>query len=192
MSRDYFVTASYQLVGDLTALYADWEGVEQFKGTEDRLVRMYSEFCWSPEAIEEEVSKQFRVFDSSFDEMLVKKDVQVWTLCPHHLLPCEFRVYMGYIPKNGKVIGLSKLTRIAEVLARRPIMQEQYTTELADLLLNRLKPLGVGVTVYGRHGCMMARGIRQNAEVVTSVMREAFLKEGPTRSEFLAFCRDRS
>jgi len=191
-SNDHFLTASVELVAGLEELYSEWEGVKQFRGTADRLLRMYSEFCWHPDTITEEVSKQFRVFDSNFDEMLVKKDVHIWTLCPHHLLPCEFRVYIGYIPKEGKVLGLSKLTRVADVLSKRPVMQEQYTTELADLLMTKLEPLGVGITVYGRHGCMAARGIRQNSEVITSVMRGVFLKEGPTRSEFLAFCRDRS
>jgi len=192
MSESLFYPAAKDLVDSLAAVYATCpEILEQFKDTPARLARMYSEFCWDPDIIEEEIGKQFRVFDSNFDEMLVKKDVQIWTLCPHHLLPCEFRVYMGYIPDKGKVLGLSKLTRVATVLAKKPIMQEQYTTELANLFMDRLKPLGVGITVYGRHGCMMARGIRQNSEVVTSVMRGVFLKEGPTRSEFLAFCRDR-
>jgi len=107
-------------------------------------------------------------------------------------LPCEFRVFLGYIPEGKKVIGLSKLTRLAVILAKRPIMQEQYTTELADLLERKLSPKGVGVTVYGIHGCMVARGVQQHAEVVTSVVKGDFLKEGPTRSEFFAICREGS
>ena len=192
MSENIFYPASRDLVDSLSVIYAtEPEVLVQFQGTPQRLARMYAEFCWHPDTIEEEINKQFRRFDSNFDEMLVKRNIHVWTLCPHHLLPCEFRVFIGYIPKKGKVLGLSKLTRVAEILAKKPIMQEQYTTELADLLMKRLEPVGVGVTVYGKHGCMMARGIKQNSEVVTSVMREVFLKEGPTRSEFLAFCRDK-
>jgi len=192
MSEELFYPAAKELVKTLTTIYKDWpEGRKQFKGTSDRLARMYTEFCWTPSDIKYEVSKQFRVFDQTFDEMLVQKNVHVWTLCPHHLLPCEFRVYMGYIPVGGKVIGLSKLARLADILARRPIMQEEYTSELASLLQEKLSPKGVGVTVFGIHGCMVCRGVKQHAEVVTSVMRGDFLKEGPTRAEFLAFCRDK-
>ena len=188
MSNEALVKASETLVAYLEHLYPSWKGVKQFEGTPGRLVRMYEDFCWPQERIDKELSKQFRVFDDGYDEMLVQKGISVWTLCPHHLLPCHFKVTIGYIP-SGRVLGLSKFTRIAEVLARRPIMQEAYSTELADLLREQLKPLGVAVFIVGRHGCMSARGVKQENDVVTSVVRGAFLKEGPTREEFFAICR---
>jgi len=186
-SDDLFDTCA-DLVADIIGLFPNWSGVKQFKGTPNRLVRTYQDFCWSQEKIDEELRKQFKVFDNGYDEMLVVKDISVWTLCPHHLLPCHFKVFIGYIP-TGKVLGLSKFARIAETLARRPIMQEQYSTELAELLMERLQPKGVAVYVVGQHGCMTSRGVKQHSDVVTSVVRGVFLKEGPTREEFFAICR---
>lgn len=176
------------LVQELIELYPNWDGVKQFKGTPSRLVGMYRDFCWSQEKIEEELVKQFKVFDNGYNGMLVVKDISVWTLCPHHLLPCQFKVFIGYIP-TGKVLGLSKFARIADILARRPVMQEQYSTELADLLMKRLQPKGVAVYIVGQHGCMTSRGVKQHSDVVTSVVRGDFLKEGLTREEFFAICR---
>jgi len=190
-NNNLFLSSTKDLVANLSGFYVNWpEGLNQLKGTAERLSRMYAEFCWSPEEIEKALQHSFRLFKNNFDEMLVAKDIHVWALCPHHLLPCEFRVSIGYIP-NGEVLGLSKFTRIADILARRPIMQEQYTSELANLLMERLKPKGVGIIVYGKHGCMRARGVKQNSEVVTSVVRGNFLREGSIKNEFLAVCRER-
>lgn len=182
------LTSCTDLVSWLQDLYPNWTGVQQFKNTPGRLEKTLRDFCWTQERIDEELSKQFRIFENGYEEMLVVKDIRVWTLCPHHLLPCEFRVYVGYIP-TGKVLGLSKFARIAEILAKRPIMQEQYSTELASLLVDRLQPRGVAVYVVGRHGCMTSRGVKQHSDVVTSVVRGDFLKEGTTREEFFAICR---
>jgi len=188
MNSDNLSNYCSGLVAELMALYPSWDGAKQLKGTQNRLVRMYSDFCWTQERIEEELSRQFKVFDNGYDEMLVVKDICVWTLCPHHLLPCHLKVFIGYIPA-GKVLGLSKFARIAEILSKRPTMQEAYSTELADLLMEKLQPRGVAVYVVGQHGCMTARGVKQHSDVVTSVMRGNFLKEGPTREEFFAVCR---
>ena len=189
MDSDNLLNYCSGLVAELMKLYPTWEGKEQFKGTPGRLVRMYQDFCWEQERIEEELSKQFKVFENGYNEMLVVKDISIWTLCPHHLLPCHLKVSIGYIPA-GKVLGLSKFARIAEILSKRPTMQEAYSTELADLLMEKLQPKGVAVYVVGSHGCMTARGVRQHSDVVTSVLRGSFLKEGPTRNEFLAVCRE--
>ena len=176
------------LTADIIGLYPSWPGVEQFEGTPARLQRMYADFCWPQEMIEEELEKQFKTFKDGYDEMLVVRNIDIWTLCPHHLLPCNFKVFIGYLP-TGKVLGLSKFARIACIMAKRPVIQEQYTTELADLLMSKMEPKGVAVYVTGVHGCMTSRGIKQHADVVTSVVRGAFLKEGPTREEFFAICR---
>lgn len=193
MESSQLKRATSLLVAALKVQYSGWDGSKQFSGTPERIARMYSEFCWSQKRIEEELEKQFKLFADRFDEMLVVKDLHLWTLCPHHLLPCSLRVYVGYIPQlKGKVLGLSKFSRVAEILAKRPVLQERYTAELADILMAKLKPKGVGVTVYGVHGCMASRGVKQqHAEVVTAAMRGVFLKEAATRAEFLAYCRDK-
>lgn len=179
--------ATSGLVEILRERYKDWEGVAQFGDTPRRLARMYEEFCWTSADIQKELDKQFRVFDEAYNEMLVNGPIVVWTLCPHHLLPCEFKVVIGYIP-SGKVLGLSKFTRIAQTMGRRPIMQEQYSVELADELNKRLSPKGVAVYVTGVHGCMTSRGVRQHSDVVTSIIKGAF-EEHPTREEFYAIAR---
>lgn len=180
--------ATTGLVDWLRKRYEGWEGVKQFGQTPERLERMYQEFCWTSERIEDELGKYFKTFEDGYDQMLVKRDIEVWTLCPHHLLPCQFMVTIGYVP-DQRVLGLSKLSRVAEVMAKRPIMQEAYSTELADTLMESLKPKGVAVYIVGSHGCMAARGVRQHSSVVTSVIRGVFESQSETRAEFLALCR---
>lgn len=169
--------------------YGDWDGVTQFDGSGERLRRLVDEMCWFKEDIDKEISKNFEsVFGDPYNEMLVCKNVNVWTLCPHHLLPCNFKVYIGYLP-NGKVLGLSKFARIAVTLAKKPIMQEQYTRELADVFEKYLKPDGLGVYVIGKHGCMGCRGVNQELEIVTTKLEGDFLEDSKTREEFLSICR---
>ena len=188
ISTDEFMKGSTSLVEALTDRYQGWEGVKQFSGTTLRLVRMYQEFCWTPKKIEEELEKVFRTFEDGYNQMLVAGPINIWTLCPHHLLPCNFKVTIGYVP-NGKVLGLSKFSRIADILSRRPIMQEAYSTELADMLMAKLAPKGVAVHVVGTHGCMVSRGVRQDSSVITSTIRGIFESEPETRAEFFAICR---
>jgi len=192
MSENFFYPATKDLVDSLATVYATCPTVlKQLKDTPGRLARMYSEFCWNPDDIEEEISKQFRVFEDRFDEMLVTGPIVVWTLCPHHLLPVRLNIWVGYVP-NGKVLGLSKFARIAIVMGKKPTMQETYTNELADLLLGRLQPKGVGVYAIGMHGCMTSRGVRQVSSIVTSSLRGCFLKEPATRAEFLSIVKEGS
>jgi GTP cyclohydrolase I len=188
MPNEVLVRATETLVAYLEHLYEGWEGVKQFGETPDRLVRMYGEFCWTNEKIESELAKVFRSFKNGYNEMLVKRDIEVWTLCPHHLLPCEFKVTIGYIP-DKYVLGLSKFSRVADILSHRPIMQEEYSTELADRLMKGLQPKGVAVYVVGIHGCITARGVRQHSEVITSTLRGCFMEQPETRQEFFAICR---
>ena len=169
-------------------LYEGWIGAEQLRDTPYRLARMYREFCWPPDRIQKELDRQFRLFEQTYDAMLVTNPIEVWVLCPHHLLPGKFRVIIGYIPR-GKVLGLSKFSRIAITMGKRPIMQEQYTIELADELERRLDPKGVAVYVSGRHGCMVSRGVRQSGPITTSVIKGAF-EDHPTREEFYAIARN--
>lgn len=165
--------------------YRGWDGSSQFEGTGRRVQRMYEELCWENERIEKECTKQLRaVFEDCYDHMLVIGPTEVKTLCPHHLIPCIFKVYIGYLP-DGKVLGLSKFSRVAVLLGKRPVMQEMYSRELADLIESNLKPRGVGVYVEGTHGCIQSRGVTQdNIVVTTSTLRGNFL-EASVKEEFL-------
>ena len=180
----------YQRIeGLMLERYAGWDGHLQFEGTGERLRRMVDELCWPSSKIEEELDKHFKaVFNDSYSEMLVSGPTSVWTLCPHHLVPCNFQVFIGYIP-NGLVLGLSKFSRIAITVGRRPIMQEQYSRELADAFMNSLQPDGIGVYVTGKHGCMGCRGVTQDINVVTTVLRGNFLEEPSVKEEFLGTIR---
>lgn len=169
-SVDYIPESFDSIIQLLQEKYKDWDGVTQFKETPRRLAEMMNEFCWSPERIERELDKHTRIFEDKYDEDLSTSDIEVKTLCPHHLLPCSYKVSISYCP-NGKVLGLSKFSRIAVILGKRPIMQETYTRELADVLFERIQPLGVKVTVRGTHGCLKYRGALQETEVTTSTKR---------------------
>jgi len=176
----------------LKRVYYGWEGRTQFNGTGERLVRALNEFCWTSSVIDSEIQKALKAeFDYDVDEMLVEGPIDVWTLCPHHLLPCHFTVYVGYIP-TGQVLGLSKFARISVALGKRPVIQEMYTKELADIIDNALKPKGVGVFVVGQHGCMQSRGIKQQANVTTAVLHGAIKDRPEARTEFYSLVRERN
>ena len=178
------------IVEYLKDLYDDWTGVVQFEGTEDRLIRMYEELCWPVELINNKVEEYLdSKFEDDYSDMLVTGPSDVWTLCPHHLLPCKYSVIVGYIPEKF-VLGLSKFHRIAEAIAMRPIIQEQFTREYSDVLMNGLMAKGVAVYVIGAHDCMASRGIKQKGNVITSAVRGVFYDNPPSRDEFLALARE--
>jgi GTP cyclohydrolase IA len=123
-----------------------------------------------------------------YDEMVIVKDVEMFSLCEHHMLPFFGKVHVAYIP-NGKVVGLSKIARLVEVFARRLQVQERMTRQIADAIQDAIAPQGVGVVIEARHLCMMMRGIeKQNSSTVTSAMVGCFQKK-ETRSEFLSLAR---
>ena len=129
------------------------------------------------------------LFDVSYDEMVLVKDIDFYSLCEHHMLPFFGRAHIAYIP-NGKVVGLSKLPRLVQMLARRLQVQERLTTQIADTIEEVLAPRGVGVVVESIHLCMMMRGVeQQNAFAITSSMRGAFQVDPKTRSEFMELIR---
>ena len=131
------------------------------------------------------------LFQVSYDEMVLVKDIDFYSLCEHHLLPFFGRVHVAYIP-NGKIVGLSKLPRLVEMFSRRLQVQERLTTEIAGTIETVLAPRGVGVVVEGIHLCMMMRGIeKQNAFAITSSMRGAFNADPKTRAEFMELIRHR-
>jgi GTP cyclohydrolase IA len=125
------------------------------------------------------------VFDVTYDEMVLVKDIDFFSLCEHHMLPFYGKAHVAYIP-NGKVIGLSKIPRIVEMFARRLQVQERMTQEIADFLSETLKPQGVAVVVEGQHMCAAMRGVKKaNARMTTSAMIGSFKHNAQTRAEFL-------
>ena len=125
------------------------------------------------------------VFEENYNEMVIVKDIDFYSLCEHHMLPFFGRCHIAYIP-NGKIVGLSKLPRVVEVFARRLQVQERMTQQIAEALQKALKPLGVAVVCEGRHMCMMMRGVqKQNSIATTSEMIGAFETNSKTREEFL-------
>ena len=130
------------------------------------------------------------VFKSSASEIILVKDIELYSLCEHHLLPFIGRAHVAYIP-NGKVIGLSKVARIVDVFARRLQIQENLTTQIAESLMNCLQPSGVAVVVEAKHLCMMMRGVeKQNSVMKTSCLLGTFKDDARTRSEFLSLLKD--
>jgi len=129
------------------------------------------------------------LFNVDYDEMVIVKDIEMFSLCEHHLLPFFGKVHVAYIPK-GKVIGLSKLPRLIDIFARRLQVQERLTTQIAETIQHAIEPQGVGVVIEARHLCMMMRGVeKQHSSAVTSSMLGAFREEKETRDEFLALIR---
>jgi GTP cyclohydrolase I len=132
------------------------------------------------------------LFTVSYDEMVIVKDIEMFSLCEHHLLPFFGKVHVAYIP-NGKVIGLSKIPRLIEIFSRRLQIQERLTTQIAEAIQNTIEPQGVGVVIEARHLCMMMRGVeKQHSAAVTSSMLGCFRNEEETRTEFLSLIRQRT
>jgi len=130
------------------------------------------------------------IFDSDASEIVLVKDIELYSLCEHHLLPFIGRAHVAYIP-NGKVIGLSKVARIVDVFARRLQIQENLTTQIAESLMDCLEPNGVAVVVEAKHLCMMMRGVeKQNSVMKTSCLLGSFKEDARTRSEFLSLLRE--
>lgn len=129
------------------------------------------------------------LFDVAYDEMVIVRDIEIFSLCEHHLLPFFGRCHVAYIPTN-KVIGLSKIPRLVDVFARRLQVQERLTTQIAETIMEKINPRGVGVVIEARHLCMIMRGVeKQNSIAVTSAMLGAFRNAQRTREEFLTLIR---
>jgi len=157
---------------------------EGLRETPQRVARMYAEVF---QGLHQDPRVHLRtLFTQKYDEMVVVKDIHFDSFCEHHLMPFSGRAHVGYLP-NGKVVGLSKIPRVIDVLSRRPQMQERLTEEVADLLMKELGARGVGVVMEANHTCMTVRGVRKaDSAFVTSAMRGAFRERPATRAEFLA------
>jgi GTP cyclohydrolase I len=157
---------------------------EGLKNTPIRVARMFAELLagYSTDPV---TLVNGAVFEVSYDEMVIVRDIEFYSMCEHHLLPFMGRVHVAYIP-SGKVIGLSKIPRIVDMYARRLQVQERMTRQIADFIMDVLKPKGVAVVVEGLHLCTMMRGVKKHdARMTTSAMHGAFRANLATRQEFL-------
>jgi GTP cyclohydrolase I len=159
----------------------DREGLRE---TPARVARMYAELFAGLRRDPRELLQ--KKFTQKYDEMVIVRDIRFESMCEHHLMPFLGKAHIGYLPK-GKIVGLSKLARVVEVLARRPQVQERMTEELADLLMEELEARGAGVILEASHTCMTVRGVRKPDSIcTTSAMRGSFRDNPSTRSELLA------
>ncbi|HWO00564.1 MAG TPA: GTP cyclohydrolase I FolE [Blastocatellia bacterium] len=158
-------------------------------GTPRRVALMYEEIC---AGLHNDPRQFIHVIPAeTHDEMVIVKDIPLYGLCEHHLLPFVGVAHIAYIPKDGRIVGLSKLARVADMMARKPQIQERLATEIADLLDRELRPTGVMVVIEAKHLCIEMRGIKKpGAKAVTSALRGGFLKDQRTRAEAMALIRD--
>lgn len=177
-------SAIHQAVEHLLAALGEDPGREGLRETPERVARMYAELLdgyW----VDPEVLLNGALFDESYDEMVVVRDIEFYSLCEHHMLPFIGHAHVAYLPR-GRVVGLSKIPRIVDMFARRLQIQERMTRQIAEFIDGLLNPLGVAVVIEGLHLCATMRGVRKHdARMTTSAMMGAFRKNLATRQEFL-------
>ncbi len=159
---------------------------EGLANTPGRVAEMYAELFMG---LGQDPSEELRVgYELGHREMIILKDVPFYSMCEHHLLPFYGVVHIGYIPSNeGRVVGISKLARVVEIVSKRPQIQERMATEIADAIVSGLNPAGVAVVIQAEHLCMMMRGIKKpGASVITSALRGNFRRKAASRAEFLS------
>jgi len=156
--------------------------------TPARVAGMYEEIF---AGIKQDPEKELEVIlDQKHNEIILLKGIPLYSVCEHHLLPFIGRAHIAYIPKNGRVTGLSKLARVVDILSRRPQVQERLTSQIAEIVMSKLKPLGVMVILEAEHLCMSMRGVRKPGTLtVTSAVRGIFKDNQKTRSEALALIK---
>lgn len=161
---------------------------EGLRDTPGRVARMYAELFSGLRADPAQHLK--RVFQENYDEVVLLRDIDFYSLCEHHLLPFHGRAHVAYLP-NGRVVGLSKLARTVEAFARRPQVQERMTCQIADALMEHLEPKGAAVVIEAAHLCMKMRGIQKpNGVMVTSALRGVFKESPSARAEVLSLIND--
>jgi GTP cyclohydrolase I len=160
------------------------------KETPERVAKMYQEIFSGLETPTEELLKSIE--GESHDELVLLKDIPFYSVCEHHLLPFIGKVHVAYIPSEGKIVGLSELVKSVEILAKRPQVQERLTTQLAELIMNKLKPKGAMVIIDAEHLCISMRGVKKpGARTVTSAVRGIFRTKKSTRDELLELIKRR-
>jgi GTP cyclohydrolase I len=175
-----------KILEGLNNLGYDTKGDDNFKETAGRAAKALAQLALCTEAVDDEIRAMLnRTFPAKYDEMVISKHNVSFGVCPHHLLPVIYRISVAYIPR-AKVLGISKLSRLAHILARRPVLQEEMTAGLARILFEQLESRGSAAYVEGLHMCMASRGIEAHeARVVTSAVRGVFRDSPATRQEFL-------
>ena len=159
---------------------------EGLVGTPERVAEMYTELFMG---LNKDPRDELKVgFEIGHREMVILKDIPFYSMCEHHLLPFYGVAHIGYIPnEEGRIIGISKLARVVEIVAKRPQLQERMTTEIADAIVGGLKPSGVAVVVQAEHLCMIMRGVKKpGSNIITSAIRGAFLHKPESRAEFFS------
>ena len=157
-------------------------------GTPERVAEMYQEIL-SGLSLDPEKELEV-VLDQKHEEIVLLKDIPIYSICEHHLLPFIGRAHIAYIPKGGRVTGLSKIARVVEILSKRLQVQERLTTQVATVIMTKLKPLGVMVVIEAEHLCMSMRGIKKpGIRTVTSAVRGIFKENEKTRAETLALMK---
>ncbi|MFY9402568.1 MAG: GTP cyclohydrolase I FolE [Candidatus Omnitrophota bacterium] len=156
--------------------------------TPKRVAKMYEEIF---SGLKKDPEKELEVIlEQKHSEIVLLKGIPLYSVCEHHLLPFIGRANIAYIPKNGRVTGLSKLARVVDILSRRPQVQERLTTQIADIIMSKLKPLGVMVVIEAEHLCMSMRGVEKpGVTTVTSAVRGVFKENEKTRSEALSLMK---
>ena len=178
------IEAAKKLIFDLLKAVGEDPNREGLKNTPDRVARMYGELLSGYAEVPARIINN-ALFHVNYDEMVLVRDIEFYSLCEHHMLPFVGRAHVAYIP-NGKVIGLSKLPRIVDMYARRLQIQERMTREIADFINETLEPHGVAVVVEAMHLCAMMRGVKKHdARMTTSAMLGSFRANIATRQEFL-------
>lgn len=177
-----------ELIAQLLKNYGEDPQRNGLKETPGRVERSY-DYLLGGYKIDVAETVNSAVFEEDFSEMVVVKDIEVYSLCEHHMLPFFGKCHIGYVP-NGKIIGLSKLPRIVEIFARRLQVQERLTVQVANAIRDAIQPDGVGVIIEAQHLCMMMRGVeKQSSWTTTSCMLGSFKEDPRTRNEFLSLLR---
>jgi len=156
--------------------------------TPKRVARMYEELFWGLNVDPKSVLSA--IFNENHDEIVIVKDIPLYSMCEHHFLPFHGAAHIAYIPKNGRITGISKLARVVDVLSHRPQLQERLTSQTADTIFEVLDPMGVIVIIEAEHMCMTMRGINKPGSItVTSAIRGIFEEDAPARAEVLNLLR---
>ena len=162
---------------------------EGIKRTPERVAEFYEEFFTGyNEDIDNLISVHYQT--ENYEEIVIVKDIQLYSMCEHHLLPFSGKVHIAYLPKKGRIVGVSKLVRVVEAFAHRLQLQERLSEQIADTIMKTVQPRGAMVVIEAEHLCMTMRGVRKpGAKMTTSAMRGIFLKDARTRSEALSLLK---
>ncbi len=180
-----------QAVAQIIAAIGEDPKREGLKATPDRVAEMYTELF---AGLDRDPRDELKVgFELGHREMVILKDIPFYSMCEHHLLPFYGVAHVGYIPNSeGRIIGISKLARVVDIVARRPQVQERMTSQIADAIMDGIKPEGVAVVVQAEHLCMIMRGIKKpGSNVVTSAIRGIFSRKAASRAEFFSLIQGR-